>query len=189
MAKDKNGKNIKVPLDLKYQDWRKWIDTKYKENTFEALTKNEKQAIMKYKSSESYKINEKLYNNYKLNNKEMEFVRNLDKALNKMPDYEGDLVRDLYFFDKNSMKDFLNAHEVGNTVNYKAYTSTTKASSYNDMTNVRIYINNSKMGKDISSIGLDEEEVLYPRNTEFIVNSIRKSPNLVEIILKELSNE
>ncbi|WP_276863588.1 minor capsid protein [Anaerococcus tetradius] len=189
MAKDKDGKNVKVPHNLKYKAWRKWVDSKYKENTYEALTKVEKQAIMEYKSSESFKINEKLYNNIKLNAKEKELVRNIDKALKKMPDYEGDLVRDLYFFDKNIMKDFLNAHEVGNTVNYRAYTSTTKANSYNDMANVRIYINNSKMGKDISSIGLDEEEVLYPRNSEFLVNSIRKSSNLVEIILEELSNE
>lgn len=189
MAKDKDGKNVKVPHNLKYKAWRKWVDSKYKENTYEALTKVEKQAIMEYKSSESFKINEKLYNNIKLNAKEKELVRNIDKALKKMPDYEGDLVRDLYFFDKNIMKDFLNAHEVGNTVNYRAYTSTTKANSYNDMANVRFYINNSKMGKDISSIGLDEEEVLYPRNSEFLVNSIRKSSNLVEIILEELSNE
>lgn len=106
-----------------------------------------------------------------------------------MPTYQGNLVRDLYFYDKDSMNEFLNAHKVGNTVNYRAYTSTTKANSYNDMANVRIYINNSKMGKDISSIGLDEEEVLYPRNSEFLVNYIRKSSNLLEIILKELSND
>lgn len=130
-----------------------------------------------------------MYNNTKLSNKEKELVNNIDNALKKMPDYEGDLTRDLFFFDKISMNEFLNAHKIGNTVNYKAYTSTTKANSYNDMANVRIYINNSKKGKDISSIGLDEEEVLYPRNSEFLVNSIRKSSNLVEIILEELSNE
>lgn len=189
MAKDKSGKNIKVPLDLKYQDWRKWIDTKYKENTFEALTKNEKQAIMKYKSSESYKINEKLYNNYKLNNKEMEFVRNLDKALNKMPDYEGDLVRDLYFTDKSSLDEFVKSHKVGNIKKYRSYISTTKSDSYNDLANVRIYINNSKMGKDISSIGLDEEEVLYPRNSEFVVVDKKNIAGITHIRLEEKLND
>ena len=45
------------------------------------------------------------------------------------------------------------------------------------------------MGKDISSIGLDEEEVLYQRNSKFLVKFIRKSSKTTEIILKELSNE
>lgn len=188
-ARDKDGKTINIDGSVTYKKWRKWVDSDYKENAFEVLTNKEKQAIIQYKSSESYKINEKLYNNIKLSKKEKDFIYNFDKALEKMPTYHGNLVRDLYFADKNSMKDFLTAHEVGNTVNYRAYTSTTKANSYNDMANVRIYINNSKMGKDISSIGLDEEEVLYPRNSEFLVSSIRKSSNLVEIILEELSNE
>lgn len=188
-ARGKDGKTIKIDGSITYKKWRKWVDSDYKENAFEVLTNKEKQAIIQYKSSESYKINEKLYNKSKLSKKEKEFIYNLDKALEKMPTYQGNLVRDLYFYDKDSMNEFLNAHKVGNTVNYRAYTSTTKANSYNDMANVRIYINNSKMGKDISSIGLDEEEVLYPRNSEFLVNSIRKSSNLVEIILKELSND
>lgn len=106
-----------------------------------------------------------------------------------MHDYEGDLTRDLFFFDSKALDEFVDSHKVGDIKKYNAYISTTKANSYNDMANVRIYINNSKKGKDISSIGLDEEEVLYQRNSEFVVNSIRKSSNLVEIILKELSNE
>lgn len=189
LAKDKDGRNIKVPLDLKYKEWREWIETNYRENTLEALTKNEEQAILKYKSSESYKINEKLYNNIKLNDKEIELVRNLDKALKKMPNYEGDLVRDLYFADKNALNEFVESHKVGDIKKYKSYISTTKSDSYNEAANVRIYINNSKMGKDISSIGLDEEEVLYQRNSKFLVKFIRKSSKTTEIILKELSNE
>ena len=189
MAKDKDGKNIKVPLDLKYKEWREWIDTNYRENTFEALTKNEKQAIMKYKSSESYKINEKLYNNSKLNDKEIELVRNLDKALNKMPDYEGDLVRDLYFADKRSLDEFVKSHKVGNIKKYRSYISTTKSDSYNDLANVKIYINNSKMGKDISSIGLDEEEVLYQRNSEFLVVDKKNISGITHIRLEEKLND
>lgn len=189
MAKDKDGKNVKVPFDLKYQDWRKWIDTKYKENTHEAMTEDEYGAINKYKSSESYKINEKLYNNDKLNNKEMEFVRNLDKALNKMPNYEGDLVRDLYFDDKCSLDEFVKSHKIGNIKKYSSYISTTKSDSYNDLANVKIYINNSKMGKDISSIGLDEEEVLYQRNSKFIVKDKGKNNIYDWIVLEEIQNE
>ena len=80
----------------------------------------------------------------------------------------------------------ITAHKVGNAVSYKAYTSTTKADSYNDMANVRIYINNSKTGKDISSIGLDEEEVLYKRNSEFVVKEKGKNKIYNWIILEEV---
>lgn len=186
LAKDKDGKNVKVPFDLKYEDWRKWIDSKYKENSYKALTKDEKQAINKYKSSESYKINEKLYNNTKLSNKEKELVNNIDNALKKMPDYEGDLTRDLFFFDNEALNEFVESHKVGNIKKYKSYISTTKSDSYNDMANVRIYINNAKKGKDISSIGLDEEEVLYQRNAEYVVKSKGKNNVFNWIVLEEI---
>ncbi|MBZ2387027.1 hypothetical protein K8P03_06995 [Anaerococcus murdochii] len=52
-----------------------------------------------------------------------------------------------------------------------------------------LFSKNAQTGKDISSIGLDEKEDLYQKNSEFLVNSIRKSSNLVEITLKEFSNE
>ena len=103
-----------------------------------------------------------------------------------MPNYEGDLTRDLFFFDNEALNEFVESHKVGNIKKYKSYISTTKSDSYNDMANVRIYINNSKKGKDISSIGLDEEEVLYQRDSEFFVRSVRKVGTLTEIILKEL---
>lgn len=127
-----------------------------------------------------------MYNGSKLINHDKKLIRNLDSALNKMPNYEGDLVRDLYFTDNKTLNEFVNAHKVGNAVSYKAYTSTTKADSYNDMANVRIYINNSKTGKDISSIGLDEEEVLYKRNSEFVVKEKGKNKIYNWIILEEV---
>lgn len=127
-----------------------------------------------------------MYNKTKLSNKEKELVNNIDNALKKMHDYEGDLTRDLFFFDSKALDEFVDSHKVGDVKKYNAYISTTKANSYNDMANVRIYINNSKKGKDISSIGLDEEEVLYQRDSEFFVRSVRKVGTLTEIILKEL---
>lgn len=184
-ARDKDGNNIEVPLGMKYDDWKKWVDSDYKENAYEALTENEKRAIISYKSSESYKINEKLYNNSKLTNHDKKLIRNLDSALNKMPNYEGDLVRDLYFVDKKSLDEFVKSHQVGNIKKYRSYTSTTKSDSYNDMANVKIYIKNSKMGKDISSIGLDEKEVLYQRNSEFIVENMSQVRNIWYLYLRE----
>lgn len=185
-ARDKDGNNIEVPLGMKYDEWKKWVDSDYKENAYEALTENEKRAIISYKSSESYKINEKLYNYSKLTNHDKELIRNLDSALNKMLNYEGNLVRDLYFTDNKTLNEFIRSHEVGSIKKYRSYISTTKSDSYNDMANVRIYINNSKMGKDISSIGLDEEEVLYKRNSEFVVKEKGKNKIYNWIVLEEV---
>lgn len=42
----------------------------------------------------------KSYNNSILANKDRAFVNNLDSALKKMPNYKGDLTRDMYFADK-----------------------------------------------------------------------------------------
>lgn len=138
-----------------------------------------------YKSSESYKINKKLYNEMPLNDDDKWLVKHLDSALAKMPYYHGDLVRDLYFIDEESKNNFINQHRVGDVVKYKSYTSTTKEEIYNANANVRIYIKDAKLGKDISRIGLDENEVLYERNFNYVVLKINNNDSLVEIILKE----
>ncbi|WP_297812362.1 hypothetical protein [uncultured Finegoldia sp.] len=44
------------------------------------------------------------------------------------------------------------------------------------------------MGKDISSIGLDEEEVLYKRNTEFLIISKKKINDVYHITIEEVFN-
>ena len=103
-----------------------------------------------------------------------------------MPYYHGDLVRDLYFIDEESKNNFINQHRVGDIVKYKSYTSATKRKIYSENANVRIYIKDSKLGKDILGIGLDEEEVLYNRNSDFVVIEISIKNDLVEIILKEV---
>lgn len=102
-----------------------------------------------------------------------------------MPNYHGNLVRDLYFIDEESKNNFIAKHKVGNIINYKSYTSATKRRIYNENANVRIYIKDSKLGKDILGIGLDEE-VLYNRNSDFVVIEINIKNDLVEIILKEV---
>ncbi len=64
-----------------------------------------------------------------------------------MPNYDGNLVGDLYFVDNNTLNEFVKNYEVGNTIKSNAYLSTTKIDSYNNMANVRIYIHNSKRVK------------------------------------------
>lgn len=181
MMRNEDRKSVKTDY-IDYDEWKKkYVD----KGTFESLTYEEKRALLMYKSSESYRINEKLYNDIPLNDDDKWLVKHLDSALEKMPNYHGDLVRDLYFIDEESKNNFINQHRVGDIISYKSYVSATKRRTYNENANVRIYIKDSKLGKDILGIGLDEEEVLYGRNFNFKVLRIDVRNDLVEIILKE----
>lgn len=185
MMRDENGKSVKTEY-MSYDEWKKkYVDKIDSKDDFESLTDDEKRALLMYKSSESYKINEKLYNDMSLNENDKWLIKNLDSALAKIPNYHGDLVRDLFFIDEETKNAFINEHKVGDVVRYKSYTSTTKRGIYNEDANVRIYIKNAKLGKDISRVGLDEGEVLYERNFNFKVIRIDIKNDLVEIILKE----
>lgn len=185
MMRDENGKSVKTDY-MSYDEWKKkYVDKVDDNGAFESLTDDEKRAVLMYKSSESYIINEKLYNDMPLNDDDKWLVKHLDSALEKMPNYRGNLVRDLYFIDEESKNNFINQHRVGDVISYKSYVSTTKRRIYNENANVRIYIKDAKLGKDISRIGLDEGEVLYERNFNFKVLRIDVRNDLVEIILEE----
>ena len=150
------------------------------------LTAHQEDAINQYISSSSYNINEKLRQNLPLTDEENVFIINMDKALDKMPKYEGDLTRSLFFDYENDLNNFLEKHQVGNVVEYPAYTSTTFGNTYNPNGQVQLYIFDSKKGRNISSFNNKEKEVLYQRNSDFVVERIYKNNNKTHILLKEV---
>lgn len=149
------------------------------------LNNKEKNAINKYISSDFYKINEKLRNNGKLSNTEKELTKNLDNMLDKMPKYTGLVSRSLEL-DSKQLQKFLNIHKVGEPLEYKAYTSTTCGERYNKISNVELYIK-SKNGKDIRTHNPEEQEVIFKRNSKFIVKEIEKIKNTYHILLEEIN--
>ncbi len=169
------GKGMKVPADMSYDDWYK----KYVPND------NEEYAINRYISSESYIINEKLRQNIPLTEEENKLIINLDSALEKMPKYQGNLNRSLFFNNENDLNSFLAKHQIGNTVEYNEYISTTKRGIYNPEGQVQIYILNSSKGKDISMYNSGEKEILYQRNSKFYVIEVEKQKEITDIYLKE----
>lgn len=153
------------------------------------LTQEEAIVLQRYLSSYSYIINEQLRNDVKLSKIEENFVETLNSALDKMPNYEGTVVRDLYF-DKNFtlMDKFVNGHEVGKTKNYDQFLSSTTASSYHDKPSVRLFIQ-SKTGKDIQGYNPREKEVLFKYGVEFKCLSIDKSDDKMTVIeVEEIDN-
>ena len=149
------------------------------------LTDNEQYAINKYISSDFYTINEKLRNDEKLSKTEEILCTNLDKALNKLPNYRGTVQRSLEL-DNGELKEFLKEHKKDNTVEYKAYTSTTLGPRYNDKSNVELYIIDSRLGKNMTKFNGKENEVLYRRNSKFIVDEIEKINDTYHILLREV---
>lgn len=145
------------------------------------LTEEELGALLRYKSSESYVINEALRNAHdllQLTDDQANFVGKLDKALSKMPTYEGTVVRTVNFSDypdaETRLADFLQEFEVGKNKKVKQYWSTSCKEGYDRNSDVIIYIQNAKKGRDIRTIGVDEKEILYDRDTTFKV--INKTP-------------
>ncbi len=141
--------------------------------------------INKYVSSESYTINEGLRNRTGLNKEQIDTVNGLDIALSKMPNYEGDLSRSLYFMSEEEVEKFMKDYEVGAVKTFEQYFSTTKGDIYNPDGQVQCFIINSKEGKDISKYNPAEQEVLYQRGSKFRILDIVKSNDKYYIKMEE----
>ncbi|HFL2477366.1 TPA: ADP-ribosyltransferase [Clostridioides difficile] len=148
-------------------------------------TEDEMLALYKYMGGDAYKINEKLRRNIKLTEEDEWFINNLDKVLDKMPNYEGDVTRSLYFYNKESLIEFLESHELRKVKEYKEFLSTTKGETYNPNAQVEIYILDSKKGKNISMYNDKEKEILYERNSKFEVMEIEEINGKYFILLEE----
>lgn len=142
-------------------------------------------AVFDYMSPKSYVVNDKLRRNEELTQEEVRFTMNLDKALDKMPSYSGTLQRSLQFTNDYQLQEFLKDYTIGNSIFYREYISTTKGDVYNADGQVQIFIQNSKNGKDISKFNGAEHEVLYKRNSAFIVRNRIERDGVYYILLVE----
>ena len=142
-------------------------------------------AVHDYMSSKSYIINEKLRNGTALTKEEKELTEHLDVALDKMPSYEGNLQRSLIFYSEDDVSDFMKDYKIGNRITYKEYLSTTKGETYNPEGQVQMFIEDAKSGKDISSLNEAENEVLYKRDSSFVVKNVVEHDGVNYILLGE----
>lgn len=178
IARGADGKQYYVSEKMAYKEWKNSFVDGSKDGLTPiivdgTMTDADKKAVFDYMSAKSYIVNEKLRIGAELSDSEREFVNNLDAALDKMPTYEGNLQRSLYFYSDDDIMAFLEEHKNGNVVRYNEYISTTRGEVYNPDGQVQIYIQNAKKGRDISSLNEGENEVLYERNTSFkIINTI-----------------
>lgn len=167
----------------KYQNNIKELQNQIESSKID-LSEEEQYAINQYIGSESYRINEVLRNDLELTKQQQIMINNLDKALEKMPNYEGNVTRSI-MLDEDRLKEFLENHKVGNNVTYKAYTSATTGIRYNDKSNVELYIK-SKSGKDIRKFNKEEQEILFKRNTKFQIINSKIINNIYHIFMEEI---
>lgn len=169
-----------------YDEWLNYLEKGGTTAEWKSLTIENKHAIKSYVSSISYLINDALRNNYPLTNEQKEIVKNLDDALSKIHTYNGTLTRSVFFYDQQSINDFIEEYEVDEIVTAKQYLSTTKGSIYNPDAQVQLIILNSKNGINISAFNHEEDEVLYKRNSKFKVLRRYIKNNVIYIELEEV---
>ena len=153
-----------------------------------ALNELELTAILNYKSSASYIINDVLRNSENLSDVKAEFVRNMDDALIKMPTYQGTVYRNIafdWFGGQEAYDAFLSEHKVGYVVNYLAFTSASiKEDGY--LVDGRFAVSmviESGNAKNVDGYGNNfESEVIFPRNSVFVVNNVKYNDNGQPII-------
>lgn len=158
-----------------------------KVNKSKEPTEDEMLALYKYMGGDAYKINEKLRRNIKLTEEDEWFINNLDRVLDKIPNYEGDVTRSLYFYNKEMLDEFISMYKLGGIVTNYDYTSTTKGNTYNPDGQVQMYILNSQKGKDVSKYNPKEQEVLYKRGSRFKVIEIERIRGTIHILLEEVN--
>ena len=150
------------------------------------ITDDEQYAINQYISSESYKINELLRNNLELSKEQKKVIDSLDKILDKLPNYEGNIVRVLEIKDNKLLQKFLNNNRIGKIKKWKEYLSFSSKENYNENANIRIYVK-SKKAKDVRRYNESESEVLYKRNSKFITKDIEMLNNIYYILWEEIN--
>lgn len=161
------------------------------------LTKEELSALTKYISFESYTINDRLRNSnptepFKniFSEEQLSLIHNIDSALSKLPKYEGNLLRDIQFKgltnEEKLIENFDKKHEIGCTITYKEFISTTTKDSYHSNPSFRVYIKNAKKGRDLRVLNEAEGEVLYERNTSFkVLSKVKEEKTGIRYILLE----
>lgn len=198
-----DGKEYYVPENMTYKEWKetyldkepgqeeKSIESK-PEKSIMNLSHEEASVLEQYKSFDSYKINDVLRNAKsisELSKADQRFVELMDSALSKIPRYSGDLVRTINFSawpdSAARVEKFISEYIPEKIIKISQYWSTSNKNGYDDEAEILIYIENAKNGRDIRLVGLNENEILYERDSKFKVISKAFVDGKWNILLEE----
>lgn len=124
-------------------------------------------AINQYKSARSYRINAGLRGEAPLSDEDIAMIRDIDRAIQKLPVYEGIVYRSLRSEDMVDVDEFFAAHIPGKLITYPAYTSCS-SEMYDESMGIQLIIQ-SRRGRDMRVYNPLEQEVLFQRDSRFIV--------------------
>ncbi len=158
------------------------------------LTYDEKRAILEYKSSGSYKINELLRHGEALSEADNKLKNDINTALDKFPIYRGMLYRSIGFRGINAeveFAEFIKSHKGKSEITYSDFISASKTNG-NYIVDADFCVNYEILcedAKDVSTIGLlEENEVLFKTDIKFSILDFTVNNNVVNIKIKELTN-
>ncbi|MFR1435708.1 MAG: ADP-ribosyltransferase, partial [Acutalibacteraceae bacterium] len=143
-----------------------------------AMSQDEQEVLYAYKSSESYKINDKLRGNEPLNAQEQQFVELLDSAIEKLPVFRGEVYRNLVFDDfggKSAFDAFMEQNAEGYYVAFSAYSSASTAIDGYPVegTYTAHMIMQSERAHDVEGFGNNfESEVIFARDSLFFIEKV-----------------
>lgn len=144
-----------------------------------------KRAFLQYKSSGSYKINAKLRDGLELSEADIQLVRGMDETLEKLPIYSGKTYREIVFDHDDKFEAFLSTVKAGDSTSFPAYTSSSKTDGAYSIKGGKHIVKMelvSKTARDASNMGVTaEEEIIFPRNAKFFVESISQTGNITKI--------
>ena len=135
-----------------------------------------------------YKLNNALRRG-KLTAGQKQLIVSLDAALTKMPTYQNDepLQRDYFFNDQESLDNFVGDFEIGGVFTDASYLSTSKVHYGKEKETIHVIIKSSKTGRDISEYNVNEQEVLFPRNSKFRIDDAYVDKNgIMTMVWSEL---
>ena len=177
-AMKESGKFKKITFgDIQHENNHDIINKKQK-TLEEILNDQELKCLTDYVSSDSYKINEKLYDEMPLTPEDKEFIKNMDSALDKLPKYKGIVNRSVFVRDQEHLNKILSVFNNENLEgSWSSYLSCSK-NVYDENDDLRFIIK-SKTGRDVSMFNINESEVIFKRNTKFrIISSYNKDKKL-----------
>ena len=179
---DRLAKGSIAPLDIQMFAAKK---KQWQDELINLPTYDEIYALNTYIGADSYRINEALRGDLTLDDRLTKVVNDLEKALNKMPNYEGIVTRSVWI-NNEDIDHFLKDYPIGEKIRHKSFLSTTAGDIYNPEARVQMIIK-SKTGKDIRKYNKEEQEILFNRNVDFLVEKIDVSDEYyVKIYLKEV---
>ena len=144
------------------------LDNFFKEMDKYGLNYKEKQALVKYFSSESYVINELLRTKTQDFEEYQEIIDNLDNSLKKLPSYQGIVYRGVNIDDqRTSLEEILNVFNNPERIgSFRSYTSSS-LDLYDSDFRLQFIINSKTAKITFDFKGEGKEELLFQRNTFF----------------------